>query len=312
MRDDLFLAASFNLLEAHRPPLTVSNRGRLSSANSSPPAFIICAARFAVIKIFVSRARRSARRHLMPLHESEAIVLQSYALGEADRIVSFLSRNMGRVRGVAAGARRTKSRFGSTLERLSHIRIWFFERENRDLVRINQCELIESFLGAFGDYSSGIALALFSEITEAVLPDHEASDPNFRLLLLAAQTIKRTGKSEVPMAYFLVWTVKLGGWLPPLDSCANCGRALAPTEPAYFLRSASALACKKCYKPGTRVISSVALAAARKILAERLDRLGEETIPPHAARELSDVMLDVIEHQIDRKLKSRGLLEPRA
>jgi DNA repair protein RecO (recombination protein O) len=70
----------------------------------------------------------------MPIRESEALVLHSYPLGEADRLVSFLSRNMGRVRGVAAGARRTKSRFGSTLERLSYIRIWFFERETRDLV----------------------------------------------------------------------------------------------------------------------------------------------------------------------------------
>src|SRR5208282_3683165 len=97
----------------------------------------------------------------MPLHESEAIVLQSYSLGEADRLVSFLSRAMGRVRGVAAGARRPKSRFGSTLEPLSHIRIWFFERETRELVRVNQCEMIESFLDAFGEYTSSVALALF-------------------------------------------------------------------------------------------------------------------------------------------------------
>lgn len=245
----------------------------------------------------------------MPLHESEAIVLQSYPLGEADRIVSFFSRTSGRVRGVAAGARRTKSRFGSTLERLSHIRIWFFERENRDLVRINQCELIESFLGAFSDYSSGPALSLLSEITEAVLPDHEASDANFRLLLLVAQTIKRTHKPALPLAYFALWTVKLGGWLPPLDACSRCGRALAPAEPAYFSRSASALACAKCRTPGMRVVSSAALAAARKMLAERLDRLSEEIIPSRANRELTDVMLDVIEHQIDRKLLSRELLE---
>jgi DNA repair protein RecO (recombination protein O) len=245
----------------------------------------------------------------MPLHESEAIVLQSYPLGEADRIVSFFSRTAGRLRGVAAGARRTKSRFGSTLERLSHVRIWFFERENRELVRINQCELIESFLGAFGDLAASTALSLFSEITEAVLPDHEASDANFRLLLLAAQSIKRTGKPEMPLAYFTLWTVKLGGWLPPLDSCSRCGKSLAPTDPAYFSRSGSALACGKCRAPGMRVISAAALAAARKMLAERLDRLNEEIIPLRAARELTDVMLDVIEHQIDRKLVSRELLE---
>jgi DNA repair protein RecO (recombination protein O) len=246
---------------------------------------------------------------LMPTHESEAIILQTYPLGEADRLVSFLSRSMGRVRGVASGARRTKSRFGSTLERLSHIHIWFYERQNRELVRINQCELVESFLDAFRDYGSGVALAVLSEVTETVLPDHEPADANFRLLLLTAQTIKKTGKPELPLAYFALWTVRLGGWLPPLDSCARCGRALDPKEAAYFSPSASAISCGKCRRPGMRTISPVALAAARKMLVERLDKLTEEMIPTRAARELSDVMLDVIEHQIDRKLASRELLE---
>jgi len=248
----------------------------------------------------------------MPVRESEALVLHSYPLGEADRLVSFLSRNMGRVRGVAAGARRTKSRFGSTLERLSHIRIWFYERETRDLVRISQCELIESFLGVFSDYASGVTLSLLSEVTEAVLPEREASDANFRLLLLVAQAVKKTTKPELPMAYFALWTVKLGGWLPNLDACGRCGRALmndAGGEPAYFSGSASAIACSTCRAPGMRLLSPAALAAARKMLTGHLDRLTEEVIPARAARELTDVMLDVIEHQIDRKLKSRELLE---
>ncbi len=157
----------------------------------------------------------------MPLHESEAIVLQRYTLGESDRLVSFFSRTMGKMRGVAAGARKPKSRFGATLERLSYIRIWFFERETRELVRISQCEMIESFLDAFSDYPSSVALALFSEITETVLPDREPSDANFRLLLLAAQAVKRTGKPDLPLAYFALWTVKLGGWLPSLTRCAQ-------------------------------------------------------------------------------------------
>src|SRR6202046_5884462 len=210
----------------------------------------------------------------MPLHESEAIVLQTYPLGEAARLVSFLSRSIGRVRGVASGARSTKSRFGATLERLSHVRIWFFEKETRELVRISQCELIESFLDAFKDYASGVALAILSEVTEAVLPDREASDANFRLLLLTAQAVKRTGKSAVPLAYFALWTVKLGGWLPPLDTCARCGRQLTPMEPAYFSRSASALACGNCRKPGLRMISVPALVAARQVVGGRLGGLG--------------------------------------
>jgi DNA repair protein RecO (recombination protein O) len=293
-------------------------------------SFINCAACLAVVeKLVPLRAARAACSNSdgigtsvrppvdtptlqMPLHESEAIVLQRYNLGEADRLVSFLSRTMGRVRGVAAGSRKTKSRFGSTLEKLSHIRIWFFEREARDLVRISQCEMIESFLDVFRDYPSSVAFALFSEITEAVLPEREASDANFRLLLLAAQTVKRTGKTEVSLAYFTLWTVKLGGWLPALDHCAFCGQALTEDSGAYFSPSASAVACGKCRKPGMRAISLAALSVARRMLGERLDRLSHDATPgpsgARAARELTNAMLDVIEHQIDRKLKSRELL----
>jgi len=249
----------------------------------------------------------------MPLHESEAIVLQSYPLGEADRLVSFFSRTMGRMRGVAAGARRPKSHFGSTLERLSHVRIWFFERETRELVRINQCEMIESFLDAFRDYPSSIALSLFSEVTQAVLPDKEVSDASFRLLLLCAQTIKKTGKVEPSLAYFALWTVKLGGWLPALDICSRCGRPMQghgdSNRPAYFSSSSSTIACADCRKPGMRTVSPAALAAARRMLAERLDRLNPDSVPPRAARDVTEIMLDIIERQIDRKLTSRELLE---
>jgi DNA repair protein RecO (recombination protein O) len=249
----------------------------------------------------------------MPLHESEAIVLQSYPLGEADRLVSFLSRAMGRMRGVAAGARRPKSRFGSTLERLSHVRIWFYERETRELVRISQCEMIESFIDAFRDYASSVALSLFSEVTQAVLPDKEAADANFRLLLLCAQTVKRTGKAEPALAYFTLWTVKLGGWLPLLEACARCRKSLrreaAAAQPAYFSRSRSAVLCADCRRPGMRAISPLALAAAQAMLSGRLDRLSEQAVPPRAAREVTEIMLDVIEQQIDRKLMSRELLE---
>jgi DNA repair protein RecO (recombination protein O) len=249
----------------------------------------------------------------MPLHESEAIVLQSYPLGEADRLVSFLSRTMGRMRGVAAGARRPKSRFGSALERLSHIRIWFFERETRELVRIRQCEIIESFVDAFRDYDSSVALALFSEVTQAVVPDREASDANFRLLLLSVQSVKRTRKVEPALAYFTLWTVKLGGWLPPLDICSRCGRPSAahaePAQPAYFSTGSSAVVCAKCRRPGMRAISPAATGAMRRMLSERLDRLNEDAVPPRAAREVTDIMLDIVEQQIDRKLTSRELLE---
>src|SRR5271169_3729737 len=159
----------------------------------------------------------------MPLKESEAIVLRTFPLGEGDRLVSFLDRQSGRVRGVARGARLPKSRFGSTLELLSYVRIWYFERETRDLVRINQCELLESFLEVQTDYQAGIVLALVSEVTEAVLEEREPAEAQFRLILLISRAIKQHGISQVILAYFSLWTVRLGGWLGSLDRCSQCG-----------------------------------------------------------------------------------------
>jgi len=244
----------------------------------------------------------------MPLYDSEAIVLQSYALGESDRLVSFLSRTMGRMRGVAAGARKPKSRFGATLERLSHIRIWYHQRETRELVRINQCEIMESFIDAFRDYPSSVVLALFSEITQAVLPDHEPSDASFRLLLLVSQEVKKSAKPELPLAYFALWSVKLGGWLPALDTCAKCGRSIGPGEPAFFSARALAVCCPNCRTPGMRTLSLAARRAARRMLSERLDKIAPDAAAPEVARELADSMLDILEHQMDRKLASRELL----
>src|SRR2546425_10363849 len=94
----------------------------------------------------------SARRLLMPARETEAIILKTFPLGEADRLVSFLGRSSGRIRGVAAGARRLKNRFGSTLAIFSHVPILDVGRGNPGLVRIQQAEVLEAFLKAQSDY----------------------------------------------------------------------------------------------------------------------------------------------------------------
>ncbi len=203
----------------------------------------------------------------MPLKESEAIVLRTFPLGEGDRLVSFLDRQAGRVRGVARGARLTKSRFGSTLEMLAYIRIWYFERETRELVRINQCELIESFMDVQRDYSSAIALALVSEITDSVLGEREAADAQFRLILLTARAIRTHGPSQVVLAYFSLWTARLGGWLGPLDRCSSCGRALN-LETAFHSQGFAELYCADCSDEWMKPISKEALSVGRSAVGE--------------------------------------------
>jgi DNA repair protein RecO (recombination protein O) len=244
----------------------------------------------------------------MPATESEAIVLRGFPLGEGDLLVSFFSRTQGRLRGVAARARRPKSRFGAALEPLSYIRIWFYERETRELVRINQCELIESFLDVQRDYAAGLALALASEVTEAVLGEREAADANFRLLLLTARAVKGKARTQLVLAYFALWTVRLGGWLPQLERCGRCGAELSG---AAYLSPAQGLVCGACRLPGQEVISQEALRLARRIAAEKLERLAAQPAPSIASAEaeVMNFMLDVIEQHIEKRLKTRKMLE---
>ncbi|HEV2385977.1 MAG TPA: DNA repair protein RecO [Candidatus Acidoferrales bacterium] len=243
----------------------------------------------------------------MPVRESEAIVLRTYPLGEADKLVSFLSRSEGRLRGVAVGARRPKSRFGSTLEPLTYINAWFYERETRQLVRIRECELLESFLDAQRSYTTNVAFGLLAEVTETVLPEHEASDPAFRLLLATCRAIKRTGRVALPIAYFALWTVRLGGWLPPLERCSRCGRGMLGRA-AWASDDGSAVFCDECRPTAARAISPEALRQIQPMLREPLEKLaaaGESRVPA----ELTNFLLDLIERHAERKLNTRPMLE---
>ena len=180
----------------------------------------------------------------MPARETEAIILKTFPLGEADRLVSFLGRSSGRMRGVAAGARRLKNRYGSTLELLSHAQLWYIERETRDLVRIQQAELLESFHKAQSDYGLSTGLALISEIVEQVLPEREVSEAMFRLILLTVREIERRNSGALPLSYFAFWTVRLAGWLPRFNACAVCGK-LFGKRPAYQACVASRAALRR-------------------------------------------------------------------
>jgi len=243
----------------------------------------------------------------MPARETEAIILKTFPLGEADRLVSFLGRSSGRLRGVASGARRLKNRYGSTLEVLSHVQLWYVERETRDLVRIQQCELLESFHRAQSNYGLSTGLAIISEIAERVLPEQEVAEPMFRLLLLAAREVERRAAWQLPVAYFAFWTVRLGGWLPSFERCARCGTVLG--EQAFHSAHDAGLVCEQCRRPGMRPMGRRGRELAALFLNTGLDRI---ELPAEAARplaELREAALDWIEFHSERKLNTRAFLE---
>jgi DNA repair protein RecO (recombination protein O) len=244
----------------------------------------------------------------MPARETEAIILRTFPLGEADRLVSFFGRTSGRMRGVAGGARRIKNRYGSTLEILSHVHIWYVERETRELVRIQQCELLESFRKAQSEYGLNTGLAAVSEVSELVLPEHEPAELMFRLILLTAREIERAGDWALPLSYFTFWTVRLGGWLPQFDRCASCGTAFE-TQPAFHGRWEPGLLCQKCRMPGMWALHPAGRELAERFTKIRLDQMEAREASEPAARELREASFNWIEHHTEKRLATRELLE---
>lgn len=154
----------------------------------------------------------------MPARVSESIILRTYPLREADLIVSFFTRDQGKLRGVAKRARRLKSNFGSGLERLSHVEMSYFQRENRELVNLNSCDLLHSQFDLAGNYETGVAMDFIAEASEELLPLSEPNEKFFRLALAVLGYLRVTGSEGVwpGVTYFSLWAVRLSGFLPEL------------------------------------------------------------------------------------------------
>lgn len=182
----------------------------------------------------------------MPLHESDAIILKTYPLGEADRIVAFFSRDHGKVRGVANGARKMKNRFGASLEPLSHSRIQFFEKENRDLVRIQSAEILDSPMALFGDYDRAVFAGQMVELTDRFLPEHEPHDAVFRLVRMLLDAVKADCPLDIAACYFEVWMLRLAGVFPDFFRCSVCERILDADEQRHLARGLQAAICAAC------------------------------------------------------------------
>lgn len=161
----------------------------------------------------------------MPLHTGDALVLRTYKLGEADRIVVLLTREWGKKRGVARGARRPRSRFAGALEPLTRVQVGYFEREQRDLVQLNFADAVRSPLSAPGDACT--YASYFAELLDEWASENDPQERLFRLGVAVLDALT-TGAAAVPLArYFEYWLLRLEGVYPSVRQCPRCGVSLA-------------------------------------------------------------------------------------
>ena len=260
----------------------------------------------------------------MPARVSEALVLRTYPLKEADLVVSFLTRDQGKLRGIAKRARRPKNTFGAGLERLSHVRMAYFQRENRELVNLDSCELIRSQFDLVSDYASGVALDYFAEASDLLLPAAEPGEKFFRLLLAVLDALRPAagepagtqGRVWRAVTYFSLWAVRLSGWLPELHVCLGCGGVLDdPESPerAFFSRGQAGLVCGHCRREGSAgtawELSRASRVIAGEILRHPVAQLATVDWSRETAADLRRFLVQQIESHAERRLITVPVLE---
>jgi DNA repair protein RecO (recombination protein O) len=221
----------------------------------------------------------------VPLYTADALILRTYKLGEADRIVVFLTRDRGKKRGVAKGARRPRSRFAAALEPMTEARVAYFERERRELVGLNYAEPVRSPMALVGGlkgpplqtsptFDALGYIGYFAELLDEWAQEADADDRLFRLGASMLDALS-TGAPVEPLArYFEYWLLRLQGVYPE-------ARGTLSDEAMAFL------------------------AASRTVAPQQV---GEVPAPPAVLRELEQVHRALIAMHLEKNLKSDRVL----
>ncbi len=240
----------------------------------------------------------------MPPIASDALVLRTYELGETSKLVVLLTRERGKVRAMAKGARGRRSRFQSSLEPLSEIRVGLYGRQGAELYRLGQCELLRSaFRAGDRDLDMALALSYFAELLDAFAQEGDAEDTVYRLATSVLRAAGEGASSVALTRYLEAWLLKLQGVYPPLDACSGCGGALARGG-LWYHEAAHGFVCRNCGPASGPVVSE----AAREFLRTSFRRSPRELGDSTAAATLQGFHQSLITRHLERELRSFRVL----
>ena len=237
---------------------------------------------------------------------SEAVVLRTWPVHEADLIVSFFTRDYDKVKGVAKAALKSRKRFGGALEPMTVARAWFAQRPRQDLVRLDQLEIMRSPLSAPVDHTRMAVLSFFAEVLDEALPEHDPQETVFRLLLavLEQTTVERPW---MPLTYFSLWMTRLMGLLPDIGHCTACGAALVAGE-ASFNAMADGLFCALHRNGSPNLLSADSWQLAQRMLRAPASAFAGEPFARRRGHDLRRFTLQALERHLERNLRSAEAL----
>ena len=243
----------------------------------------------------------------MALKESEAIVLRTYPLREADLLVTLFTRNEGKVKGIARSAKKSRKRFGGALEPMTCVRALYDDRERRELARLDACEVLESPLASEVTYERATALAHVAELLDELMPEREANDAVFRLTLSVLSCL-RGPAIWMPVTYFELWLTRLVGFLPDLSECMACGKSLNGHR-AFFHVLADGLMCAEDKRLASSELSRDSRALAAHMFRTPVEKFEGTEFPKARAADLRKFLVQALERHLEKKLVTAGMLE---
>jgi DNA repair protein RecO (recombination protein O) len=240
----------------------------------------------------------------MPLYKEQGIVLRSHKLGEADKIVSILTQGSGKVRAVAKGIRKTRSRFGARLEPFTHVSLLLYQ--GRSLDTVTQAEILSPFVHLRGSFDLIAAGETMLEATDRVAEEHERNVRLFLLLLGGLRALERRPRDPAAVAEaFLLRLLSLSGFHPSLSSCAVCGTA-GPHE--WYSVAQGGVVCRTDAEPDAGRVPQRALAWLDSLARADLESAGEMTPEPTVRREARPMLFGFVEYHLERRMRSFALL----
>jgi DNA repair protein RecO (recombination protein O) len=243
----------------------------------------------------------------MSVLRSEAVVLRTWPVHEADLIVSLFTRDYGKVKGVAKSALRSRKRFGGALEPMTLARAWFAERPRQDLVRLDQLEIVRSPLATPVNHARMAVLSFFAETLDESLPERDAQETVFRLLVsvLEQTTVEQPW---MPLTYFSLWMTRLMGLLPDVARCTACGAALNGAE-VTFNPHADGLFCASHRAGNASALSADSWQLAQRMLRSPVAAFAAEPWPRRRAQDLRRFTFQALERHLERKLRTAETLD---
>jgi DNA repair protein RecO (recombination protein O) len=246
----------------------------------------------------------------VPLYRDEAIVLRTQKLGEADRIVTLLTRRHGRVRAVAKGVRRTGSKFGARVEPFMHVDLQLHTsglESGSGLDIVTQAETLgpygEAIAGDYASYTAGTAVLETAERLTA-----EEREPSLRLFLLTVGALRSLADGEhvatLVLDAFILRALAISGYEPVLDSCARCDQ---PGAHRAFVVAAGGVVCAEHRPPGAPVAAAETLSLMTALMSG--DWTTADAAEPKVQREASGLIAAYLQWHLERGLRSLRLVE---